>query len=880
MAIAISGLACLAPAMGSEHSETCRYCRENTAAAGASNADQERTRHYAPDRQVDVRHIKLDVTPNFEHHSVAGTATLRFAPIAQPLTSLRLDAVNLTVKDVRSLPPHLVRDWSAGREDLTIVFEEAVPVGADATVEIEYSAEPLQGLYFCTPDMGLPASDRLCWTQGETHEARHWFPCFDYPNERASTELIAHVPAGMTVVSNGRLISETKTDDEVKTHGELKTVHWLQEKPHVSYLICLLAGNLEKIEARHKNLQLGFYTQPSRAKFAESGLRDTAEIMAFYEQEIGIDYPWDKYDQCTIPDFMWGGMENTSITTLAPRTLYENADDTPHADSTRSLNAHELAHQWFGDYVTCKDWSHLWLNEGFATYYALLFEGHKFGRDALLYGLYLDARDDIFDPKHADDHRPIVYREYERPKDQFDFRNYPKASWVLHMLRSQVGEDLYRKAIKNYLERYALAEVETENLRKEFESLSGKPLDQFFDQWLYHGGHPRLKIDYKWLAADSTAHVTIEQLQATSDDVLLFEFPTKLRFVVAGKTIDEPIEIKKRKQDFYVRLPAEPEIVRFDPDYTLLAEIDFKKSDPLLTADLKNESDMMGRIFACEALARRPTAAAVTALTQALQNDPFFGVRRAAATALRQIGTTEAVEALVTAAEQDDARVRRTVIDELGKCYQDAARKKLHEVADKEKLPIVAAAAIVGLGRSDREHADAAIRAALASRSFNNERLLAAFLAIRETGDPEWSQDLMQTLKDSADSVESQIIAQGFQTLAKISQRGRHQAAAYEFLAGYLDHRREPIRLAAIDAIGNLHDTRARALLAPLASTAHIDRTRYAAKKAITTLDKQAEFLPPEVGQLRTELQQLRDDQEKLKQTIDELKAKSTSQSK
>ena len=340
--------------------------------------------------------------------------------------------------------------------------------------------------------MGFPESDEHCWTQGETHEARHWFPAFDYPNERSSTELICHVPADMSVVSNGRLVAEDKSDD-----GKTKTFHWLQEKPHVTYLICFLAGRFAKLEGRHGDVPLGFYTQPSKAgEPAANAFRETADIMDFYEQEIGVDFPWDKYDQATIGDFMWGGMENTTITTLTQRTLYENPKDDYHAARARSLAAHEMAHQWFGDYVTCKDWSHVWLNEGFATYYALLYEGHKLGRDALLYGLYLDARDEIFLPANRRDKRPIVFRDYRDAQDQFDFRNYPKASWVLHMLRSQVGDTVYREAIHTYLERHALSDVETDDLREAFEELSGQPLDQFFDQWLYHGGVPELKITY------------------------------------------------------------------------------------------------------------------------------------------------------------------------------------------------------------------------------------------------------------------------------------------------------------------------------------------------------------------------------------------------
>jgi aminopeptidase N len=864
-ALAIVSLAvCHVPASAVEHAEYCRYCRTVHAAVATSTAGSPRERHYAPERHVDILHIKLDVTPDFAKRSIAGSATIRFSPIAKPLEELRLDGVDLRVAAVRS--SHKVRDWSSDAKDVTITFETAIAADEEAWVEIDYAAEPLEGLYFRTPEMGYPASDAHCWTQGETHEARHWFPCFDYPNERSSTELICHVPSTMTVVSNGKLVSESE-DDGVKTY------HWLQEKPHVSYLICFVAGRLEKLTAMHRDVPLGFYSQPSRSEHAATAFADTADIMAFFEQEIGVDFPWDKYDQATIADFMWGGMENTSITTLTQRTLFENEGDSIRSQRARGLNAHEMAHQWFGDYVTCKDWSHLWLNEGFATYYAHLYEGHKEGRDAMLYGLYIDARDEILLPENAKDMRPIVYREYELPGDQFDFRNYPKGSWVLHMLKSRVGEKLFREAIHTYLQRHALGEVETEDLREVFEELSGEPLDRFFDQWLYHGGVPELKVTYKWLAKEKLAHIAVEQTQAEGTQA--YELPTKVRFVVDGKAIDEPIKITAREHDFYVPLPAAPTIVRFDPYYTLLAKVAFEKSDALLEADLKNERDAIGRIIACEALGKRRTASSVAALKAAMQSDAFFGVRQAAARALREQHTAAATTALIDSLDQPDLRVRRSVVDELGQCFDDTARAKLLELAADDNLPpAISAAAIAALGRSADDAAEAAIRDALASRSFNNERAAAALLAIRETGDAAWTSALIEILSQRQADVDSADLREGFLTLAKLAKRGRRQAAAYEFLASQVENPREPLRLAAVEALGELHDSRARVLLEPFTAEGQNERLMLTAKRALAVLDAADEFVPAEIGALRSALTELREQQDKLKAQLKTLESK------
>ncbi len=860
LAFVVALFASVEPVLANEHQAHCRYC--NALSAWADPPQASNGRNYAPDRQVDVKHIKLDVTPDFEHRTVSGTATIRFAPILKPAKSLRLDGVRLDVNDVRS--KHAISDFSIDDESVTILFDSAIPVGEEAEVEIDYSAEPVEGLYFRTAAMGLPEGDDHCWTQGEPHEARHWFPCFDYPNERASSEIICHVPKEMKVVSNGKLVGES--DEE----GGMKQVHWLQEKPHVSYLICMIAGNLEKLEAKHRDVPLGFYTQPSKAKHAEFAFRDTPAIMAFYEEEIGVPFPWDKYDQCTCADYHWGGMENTSLTTLTQRTIYSDA--TENIRSSRSLDAHEMAHQWFGDYVTCKDWSNLWLNEGFATFYALLYEGHKDGRAAMLYGLYLDARDDI--GPYVKDLRPIVYRDYKVPREQFDFRAYPKGSWVLHMLRSQLGADTYRKAIKTYLERHALGEVVTDDLRQVFEELSGKPLDRFFDQWVYHGGMPALKVSYKWLPEEKLAHVTVEQTQETSDKVLLFEFDTTLRFIVDGKEYDEAITVDGKKHDFYVALPGEPEIVRFDPEYALLAKIDFDKSDKLLEAQLANAEDMIGRVLACDELAEVKTQAAVAALKKALNEDAFFGVRCAAARALRKIRTEEAVAALLDSVKQDDARVRKHVIEELGYCYREEAAKQLLATIESEKNPAIVATALRGLASYQGEEASAAAKKALRDESWGGEPVGAAFGVIRDLNDPALAEGVMETIKAREKTLDPRDVSEAMVTVAKLSQRGKRKETALKFFVEYLNHPRQTMQEAAIRGLGELHHPAARPLLEPIAAN-QTDRTLAAvAKAALGELDKETPLVPKEVGDLRKEVRELQESQAKLQKTLEELKGK------
>ena len=771
----------------------CRYCAD----AGESQLlplglDLEGKYHYAPVRQVDVLHIKLDVTPDFEKRTVQGSTSITAAPIAQPVQLLRLDAVDLQVSKVVCAEAS-VDDFNSTRRGLEVLFKDPIPVGQKFTVSIEYSAQPNAGLYFRTPEMGYPASDTHIWTQGETHEARHWFPCFDYPNERSSTEVICHVPKDMRVLSNGK-----RMEEQIDSRG-LKAVRWLQEKPHANYLICLVAGHLEKLEKKHRDVELGFYTQPTLIEHAPNSFLDTPAIMAFFEKEIGIPFPWEKYDQVTIRDFTAGGMENTTLTTLTHNTIFSNA--TENIRTTRRLDAHEMAHQWFGDYMTCKDWSHLWLNEGFATYYTHLYEGHKFGRDAMLYGLYTDATQRVLTQKN--DTKPIVFNGYTNPMQQFDYRSYPKGSWVLHMLRCQLGEDLYRKCVKTYLQRHALSSVVSDDLRRVIEELSGRPMDRFFDQWLYHARHPDLKINYKWMPKEKLAKVTISQTQKTDDDVLLFHLPATMRFVVDGETIDREIQIRESEEDFYFSLDSKPTIVRFDPNYTLLATVTFDKPNDLLKTQVQDESDMMGRLLACVALGDRKTHESVKMLTDRLKSDPFFGVRIQAAKSLGKHDSDEALEVLRASWKtQADARVRQAVVQQMLKKFSPETLELAANVLEAESNPAIQTVAIGTLGRFHGEQSEAMLIKLLESDSFRNEVAVAAIAAVGKLNEPSFTPHLLSVLKERKGRWSARDFGRGLTTLAKTAKPLEDRQEVFEFLKSQTDDPRTTVRASALDGAG------------------------------------------------------------------------------
>ena len=824
-------------------------------------ADAPSGRQYAPDREVELLRLALDITPNFHQRTIAGKATLRFKPLVRPVRELRLDAVDLEIHSVSATEK--LQAYQVTGEKLILTFAEPLAPGKEASVTITYSAEPNEGLYFRTPEQGYKPGDTHLFTQGESSTEQYWFPCLDAPNVMFTSEITCRVPPGMTVVSNGRLLGEGKDPAT-----GLVAVHWSQEQPHANYLITLVAGYFKKLEATHRNVPLGFYTPPSEANQAASSFRDSPDIMAFFEKEIGVPYPWPKYDQVCVNDFVAGGMENTSATTLTDNTLFTDA--TENLRESDGLISHEMAHQWFGDLVTCKDWGHTWLNEGFATFYESLYLGHKQGRDAMLYEFYQRARTIT---GMADDTHAIVRRTYHDPDEMFGYLSYPKGSWVLHMLRAQLGEELFRACIKTYLERHRHGNVVTEDLRAVIEELSGRSYDQFFDQWLYHGHHPELEVSYSWDEPAKLAKVSIHQTQKLSDDVLLFSFPLTFRFKGRSNSTDRTIQVSRKEEDFYFPLEEAPVIVRLDPDYTLLARITFNVPAAMLYAQLANKEDMIGRLLAVEQLAAKHDRETVAKLKGALDTDAFYGVRIEAAKALRSIHSDDALEALLASTSQADARVRLQVLSGIGGFYGETALAAQRRVLDQEKNPEILAAAIRELGCYARPEVREVLMKFLNSESYRNELADAAIAAMRSEDDPAYVAPLQDTLSKREDQFTSRGFAQGLETLAYLARNEEKKDIVRDFLLGYLNCKKRAVRRAAITALGTLGDPKAIAVLDTFANAGKQTPEQGTAERAVTAL-RAARKPVDDFKNLRQEVLDLQKANRDLRKDLDELTKK------
>lgn len=820
-------------------------------------------RKYAPDRLIDVIRLKIDVTPDFDRRSIGAVTAIEFRPIAEPVREIALDAVGLDVSSVESTQE--IEGYTVGEEQIVITFAEPIPVDADTTVEIAYTATPKKGLYFRTADMGYPEEDTQLWTQGETYEARHWFPSFDYPNERFQSEVVCHAPGDMTVVSNGRKVGEF-----VDESTGVKTSHWLQRKPHVNYLIALVVGRFAKLESTYRDIPLGFYAPQSQREFAANSFRDTADIMAFFEDEIGVPYPWDKYDQVAVLDFHYGGMENTSLTVLTDRTLF--GEETENLRDSRGLVAHELAHQWFGDYVTCKDWSHVWLNEGFATYYDWLHAGHKHGEDEKLWHLYNAARGIVGN----DDRTPMVSRDYKSAMDQFGYRAYPKGAWVLHMLRVRLGDDLYRRCVKTYLERHALGSVVTEDLNAVVEELSGRSFDRFFDQYVYHARHPELDVSYSWDEAADIAKITVKQTHDVDDDVdddvVLFRVPTKVRFDFEGGSSEErELSVEESAGDFYYPLRAQPTVVRFDPDFGALAKVSFDKPDAMLHDQLADMDDVVGRLRAIEALKSKDDLATVERLRTTLNEDPFHGVRVEASKALREIHTREAFGALRESLDQPDARARKQVVSDIGGFYRRDAEAVARDALASEANPAIVGIALQSLGKYGGADLRDLIVRYLASESYRNYLAVAAIRTIRTLDDPTYVEILQGTLVTRGVELTSGGLGAGLRALGYLARNEDDREGVRTFLEEHLQDPRRGVRIAAIAALGELRDPQAIAAVATFTSAKTDDGVKRAAENAVKAM-RDAKRVPVELADVRGELIELKDRHEELAEEFTALK--------
>ncbi len=631
------------------------------------------TLHYAPDRPADVRHLKLVLTLDFEQETVSGIAYTTLAALYEEVRTVTFDAVELAIESVTIDGKPVA--YTTTDKKLVVTLDRIYFRDETFTIAIAYHAKPRTGFHFVKPAPEDPTRPVQGFSFGQPRYASYWFPCHDAPNERSTTEIIVTVPSQFLTVSNGNLL-------EVTDNGVTKTHHWLHDIPHAAYLISLVVCDFAVIEDSYNGKPVNYYVRKDRKDDAPLYMGKTPQMMQFFSEFTGTEYPYDKYAQ-TVVEIYTGAMEHTTATTHGFTLLM---DKKAALDSDMvSVVAHELAHQWFGDLVTCRDWSNGWLNEGFATYFENMWNEHDIGRDYFKQTMLRMKEWYMDEDKHY--RRPIVYHVFHDDGfELFDGHMYGKGAWVLHMLRHQLGEAAFRRAIKTYLARYREKEVITADLERTLEESTGRSLAQYFQQWVYSGGYPEFEVHYSWDAEHKLAKIKLKQTQKVDELTPCFVTPVDLDFTIpvsdeaaqdenTKATITVPLHVivgedGQVEQSFYIPLEREPLMVRFDPEGWLLKSFTFERSVKMLRYQLANDPDTLGRSNAANELGKQITDESREALKVTLNSDPFWGVRATAAAALGKMGTEQAqtvlIEALAHLDQREFSRVRVAVADALG----------------------------------------------------------------------------------------------------------------------------------------------------------------------------------------------------------------------
>jgi aminopeptidase N len=834
--------------------------------SGAPAAD-EPTR-FAADRPLDCRHIRLDLAVDVEGKRVAGTARLDLTAL-RDVRTVGLDARDLEVESVVVSRGGRGEEPVSFRNDgsrLEVALGDALVAGDVATVTVRYSvADPDAGLHFFGPGDGGPDVPHIVWSQGEAVESSYWFPCLDHPNERQTTELVVTASSRYRASSNGRLLSRQEGLD-----GTI-TWHWLQDKPHAAYLVSLVVGEFHVEQETWRGRPVEYWVRPLYADRIARSFRNTTRMLDFFSDVIGVEYPWDRYAQVCCYGF-GGGMENTSATTMGERALH---DERSILDSdSDGLIAHEMAHQWWGDLLTCRDWAHIWLNEGFATYFEAMWTEYDLGPDEFAYEMERNADQ----ARRGGASRPIVDRAYEDPDSMFDSRAYPKGAWVLHMIRRRLGDELFGRVINRYATTFAYDTVETVDLRKTIEALTGRSFERFFYDWTERPGHPSMSVTTDWLADEGLAHVAVKQTQ----DAPAFHLPLTVEFRFEGERPPVTVtrDMTEKEISFHVPLPEKPGIVRVDPDQSILMELTETKGRDLWKAQLLEDPSVAGRVRAARHLAESRREADTRILAEALRSEPFWGVRVEIAGALGKAGGPVAREALIEGLREQHPRVRGACVQQLESFTGDgaviAALRDL--VAPGDPSYGVESAAIEAYAACRPEDGLALLKQALHRASRNEVIRSSALAGLGRLGDPEAVAILCEWTRPQ---YPREARPAAIQALARHTRENRVDEGMYATIVAALQEALRDtgrrVRGAAIDALGRLGEpARAREAVPALRAIAANDaefRLRQSAKRSIEAIEK-GEPAQVQVDELRKELRELADRNEELAARLEKLEGR------
>jgi aminopeptidase N len=786
-----------------------------------SNAERMANDRYTRSHDYDLIHQRIEVSSfNWDSTSFDGRVVTTLIARRPGLDSVVLDAgEKLVLKAVTGSAGATLRTARHG-DTLVVFLPRPIGLGDTARLTITYHGVVTngRGLTFINPE-GRPHRPQQIWSQGEDHDNHYWFPTYDFPNDKMTWDLVATVPKGMTAVSNGRLVSEAPARDGSRTFS------WRQDKPSATYLVSVIVAPLAKIHDTWRTIPVDYYVYHEDSALARPLFKATPDMIDTYARLTRVNYPWSKYAQTTVADF-FGGMENVSATTLVD-WLPRSRDYQDRPWYLWILIPHELAHQWFGDFVTTENWANMWLNEGWAEFMPGQYWAQKLGARAEE-DYYLDEYNEFMQIDHSR-RMPIAA--------QGSNNIYPKGALVLQMLKQYLGDGPFWASAHRYLTDHAFDNATTDDMRQAVLDATGQNLDWFWDQWIYQAGYPEFTVTTSY---DSTAAVLTLIVQQTQQDSskadstglryttpAAFRMPVTIRVGTTGGDVTARVQLSKRQDTVLVRnVKSAPTMVIFDDGDGVLKHLTFDQPTAWLATQLQHDPNLWNRHWVISQLAQRTgDAAAGAALAQAATSADYFRVRMAAAGALAEFPAAVALPALQTAMADTSAQVRAAAVEALGSVAAPQVAALARQVWSRDSSDAVRAAAVVALAHADSMNRRATMLQALSTASYRDVIQNAAYRVIAQSGDT-----------SMIDTVDARAGQDHFALHVLAALAGRGNARALDLLTRRLDDDRPAARRWAVEAF---RFTLPRALAQPKLQAVS-GNLRYAdTKQAVTDLLQQ-----------------------------------------
>jgi aminopeptidase N len=750
---------------------------------------------YARSRNYDLQHSRIALRFDLRNKKVIGEVTHTLALLREGLDQVSFDSVGLDIHSVKINKS--AAKFETSDKNLTVHLPRAGKLGEKYDVEIKYEGQPTKGLYFVLPDKDYPKRPKQIWTQGESEDTRYYLPTYDYPNDRLTTETILTVPSDWLTISNGKLISTTDAG------AGMKAWTWRESQPSSTYLFTVVAGELAEVKDAWRNIPVTYYAPKDRADRLAINYNRTPAMMEFFSNKLGVDYPWEKYAQSMVDEFVAGGMENSSATTNTASSLRNPKLEPEYPMDEDGLISHELGHQWFGDLVTTKDWGNIWLNEGFATFLEFMWTERRFGRDEGDYERWEAIRE--WSSQHNLYAKPMVRRDFD-DSSEFDGNAYGKGALVLGMLRHQLGDDAFYAGLKHYLELNRGKNVVTADLTKAIEETTHSNVDQFFDQWVYGAGAPKFEISYQYDTEKKQVALHVKQTQKIEGRVGIFRVPVDVEITNSTGPKLYSLTVSKAEETFTLPSATVPQMVLFDTGAQVLKSLEFKKEMKEWLYQLKNASAVPDRADSAVALGKlKGQDEAAAALGGALRNDKARGVRVVAAQSLGVLETPaaakELLNALSTVREPD---LRSAIVQALGSFRENSeVAAKLAALASKDDSYRAQAAALEAIGKLKPAGAYDILVAAVGGDSPDGYLREAALRGLGSLGDDQ-AVSLVREWTLPGKDFGSREAAIG--SLGRLKKGDKEIT---QLIVGYLTEPHFSVRIAAVFALGTRGDASA-----------------------------------------------------------------------